>query len=245
MFDEISPSFYNPKENILKKLNPINVTFLLFLLSICIFLNTRLWLQVFLFVGSVVLGVFCGRRGKSFIKMVKHTFFLPVSLCIFSLFSQLSLLTIVLYLLKMYSLLLLSQLYLQNMTRNSIEKTMCCFLKPLAFFKIEPCYIAKSLSLSIQFLLILYKEALRVWKAMQSRGMDFTKCSILKRIKWLKVFLLPLLFKTECSADALADSLIVKGFEQNKQEEIEPFGFIDSLVLISSLYLFLYIIVTR
>lgn len=245
MFDEISTSFYNPKENILKRLNPINVTFLLFLLSVCIFLNTSLWVQVFLFLGSIFLSYLCGRKGKSFIKTVKHTFFLPVSFCFLCFFHRFSLLSFTLYFLKMYSLLFFSQLYLQNMKRSSIEKTMCYFLKPLTLLKIEPSYIAKSLSLSIQFLSILYKEAMQLWRSLQSRGIDLKKCSILKKIKWLKTFLVPLLLKTERSAELLADSFIVKGFEQNKEEELEPFGFIDSLVLVIFLYFFLYIILMR
>lgn len=246
MFDNISISFYNTHENIVKKLNPINVTFLLFLLSICIFFNTDLWIGVFLFSLSIVLGLFCGKSILYFLKTIFHTKFLILSMVFLCVLSKVSTLEMIIYFLKVYSLLFYSRLYLQNVKRSDVEKAFCYFLMPLKYFKMNPTVIAKSISLSICFVSHFYKEAIHIWKSLQNRGVLLEKTSILKKIKWLKMLLVPLLLKTEKTSLLLTDSLIVKGFDgRNEELEIGTFSMVDAVVLLFFLYLLFYIVLRK
>lgn len=244
MFDNLSLSFYNEKENILKKLNPISSTFLLFLISICIFLNTDFEGQLLFFLLSIVLSLACGKRLGDFIKMIFHTKFLILSMVLLGFLSRVSFFAMFVYFLKLYSLLLFSKLYLQNTKRSDVEKAFCYFLSPLKWFKLNPIVIAKSLSLSICFVSYFYKEAIKIEKSLQNRGILLKKCSPLKKIKWLKTLLIPLLLKTEETASRLADTLIVKGFEENDMQEVKfgNFSIFDGISLMVFLYLFLYIV---
>lgn len=247
MLNNSSFFLYKDKKNIMKYLHPVSVTFLLFLFSIIILLNEELILTCGLFLGSIVFGLFCGETIKSYVKFFLHTRFFILSMFLFCFFIKISLLEICLYFFRVYSLLILSRLYIKNMKRSSMEQAFAYFLGPLRMFKIDGIKVAKSLSLAIFFLSIIYEEALKTWKSMQSRGILLYKCSIYKKAKWMQVFLIPLFRKTETIADQVADSLIVKGFTKSEygKVETERFHFIDGISLLCSLYLFLYVVLKR
>lgn len=247
MLDSSSFFIYQEKKNILKQLNPVNVTFLLFLVSITILLNEEIVLSFFLFLGSIVLGLFCQEKIKNYLKLLLHTKYFLILLFAYFLFIKHSFVEFGFYFFKVYSLFILSKLYIVNMKNSLVEKSFIYLLQPLCIFKVNSVKVAKTLSLSISFLSLIYKEALKTWKSMQSRGLILQKCSLFKKAKWMYVLLIPLFRKTEMIADKVADTLAIKGFTsyQQEKEELGAFSLMDSVVLSSFLYLFLYVIVKR
>ncbi len=247
MFDNSSFFIYQEKKNILKQLNPVNSTFLLFLVSITILLNEEIFLSFSLFLGSIVLGLFCQEKMKNYLKLFFHTKYFLILLFVYFLFIKHSFVAFGLYFFKVYSLFILSKLYIVNMKNSLVEKSFTYLLQPLCIFKVDHVKVAKTLALSISFLSLIYKEALKTWKSMQSRGLLLQKYSLFKKGKWMYVLLVPLFRKTEMIADKVADTLVVKGFTsyQQEKEELGPFSLRDSVVLLFFLYLFLYVIVKR
>ncbi len=247
MLDNPSFFLYQDKKNIIKKLNPINITFLLFLISITILLNEEILLSSFLFLGSIVLGLFCGEKGKNYLKLFLYTKYFLIIMFVYFVFMKNSIDGFLFYFFKVYSLLFLSHLYIKNMKNSYIEKSFIYLLHPLCIFKMDSVKIAKSFALSISFLSFIYKETLITWKSIQSRGLLLQKCSLFKRVKWMYIFLVPIFTKTEVLADKVAETLIVKGFASpyQEQEEIGLFSMTDSIILIIFLYLFLYVVLKK
>lgn len=247
MLDNPSFFLYKEKKNLIKKLNPINTTFLLFLISITILLNENLFLAGVFFLGGILLGLFCQEKLKSTFKLIFHTKYFLILIFLYFTVIKNSPSEFSLYFFKVYSLLLLSKLYITNMKNSLVEKSFTYLLQPLCIFKIDSVKIAKMLALSLSFLSLIYKEALKIWKSMQSRGLFLQKCSFFKKVKWMYVFLVPLFRKTEIIADNVAETLVVKGFNSpyQEKEEIGSFSMMDGLILISFLYLFLYVILKK
>ena len=247
MLDNPSFFLYKEKKNLIKKLNPINVTFLLFLISITILLNENLFLVGIFFLGGIILGLFCGEKVKNTFKLLFHTKYFLILVFLYFVFIKNSLGEFSLYFFKVYSLLLLSRLYITNMKNSLVEISFTYLLSPLCMFRINCVKVAKTLALSLSFLSLIYKEALKTWKAIQSRGLSLQKVSFFKKVKWMYIFLVPLFRKTEIIADQVAETLVVKGFNSpyQEKEEIGVFSMMDSLILISFLYLFLYVVLKR
>ena len=121
MLDNPSFFLYKEKKNLIKKLNPINVTFLLFLISITILLNENLFLAGIFFLGGIILGLFCGEKVKNTFKLLFHTKYFLILVFLYFVFIKNSLGEFSLYFFKVYSLLLLSRLYITNMKNSLVE----------------------------------------------------------------------------------------------------------------------------
>ncbi len=85
-------------------------------------------------------------------------------------------------------------------------------ISPLKFLKFPSDDIALMISISLQFVPILFEEADRIMKAQVSRGAEFNKGNPIRRARSFLPLLLPLLLSSFDRADQLANAMEARGF---------------------------------
>lgn len=85
-------------------------------------------------------------------------------------------------------------------------------IAPLKVFHFPSDDVALMISISLQFVPILFEEADRIMKAQISRGADFNAGSIVNRAKSFLPLILPLLLNAFNRADQLAIAMEARGF---------------------------------
>ena len=80
-------------------------------------------------------------------------------------------------------------------------------LKPLEFFKFPVHEISMMMSIALRFIPLMVGEADRIMKAQASRGVDFKKGNIIKRIKKFIPIIMPLFASTVRRSNELAQAM--------------------------------------
>jgi energy-coupling factor transport system permease protein len=120
-------------------------------------------------------------------------------------------------------------------------------ISPLKFFNFPADDIALMLSISLQFVPILFDETDRIMKAQISRGAEFNRGSLFQRAKSFIPLLLPLLLSAFNRADQLANAMEARGFvvgaKRTSYREISlkrgDYVFIAISLLVSAISLFI------
>jgi energy-coupling factor transport system permease protein len=104
--------------------------------------------------------------------------------------------------------------FILTSTTSSIELSdgFQSLISPLKIFHFPSDDIALMISISLQFVPILFEEADRIMKAQISRGADFDSGSLVNRAKSFLPLILPLLLNAFNRADQLAIAMEARGF---------------------------------
>jgi energy-coupling factor transport system permease protein len=104
--------------------------------------------------------------------------------------------------------------FILTSTTSSIELSdgFQNIISPLKIFHFPSDDIALMISISLQFVPILFEEADRIMNAQMSRGADFNAGSIINRAKSFLPLILPLLLNAFNRADQLAIAMEARGF---------------------------------
>lgn len=108
-------------------------------------------------------------------------------------------------------------------------------ISPLKVIKFPADEIALMISISLQFVPILFEEADRIMKAQTSRGVEFNEGGLIRRAKSFLPIILPLLLNAFNRADQLALAMESRGFVIGSKRESyyeKPFAKRDYLSLI-------------
>lgn len=89
------------------------------------------------------------------------------------------------------------------------------YFYPLKFIGFPSAELAMVMSLALRFIPTILEEALRLKKAQESRGVDFEKGSIIRKIKALFSLVIPLFISAFSRSQELADALEVRGYIPN------------------------------
>ena len=110
------------------------------------------------------------------------------------------------------------------------------FLSPLKLIKFPVSNLALVMSLALRFVPLILEETQKIKKAQESRGVDFEKGNIFKRIKALVSIIVPLMVSSYETSIQLADAMEVRGFVSNKKRtryNIRKFSWLDLFSLLT------------
>ncbi|OIP13096.1 MAG: hypothetical protein AUJ99_02925 [Caldisericum sp. CG2_30_36_11] len=104
--------------------------------------------------------------------------------------------------------------FILTSTTSSIELSdgFQAIISPLKIIHFPSEDVALMISISLQFVPILFEEADRIMKAQMSRGADFNSGGIVNRAKSFLPLILPLLLNAFNRADQLAIAMEARGF---------------------------------
>lgn len=109
------------------------------------------------------------------------------------------------------------------------------FLSPLKVIKFPVANLALVMSLALRFIPLILEETQRIKKAQESRGVDFEKGNIFKRIKVFSSILVPLMTSSYETSIQMADAMEVRGFdpkEKRTRYAVRKFSYRDLLALL-------------
>ena len=87
------------------------------------------------------------------------------------------------------------------------------FLSPLKLIKFPVANLALVMSLALRFIPLILEETQKIKKAQESRGVEFEKGNIFKRIKAFASILVPLMVSSYETSIQMADAMEVRGFD--------------------------------
>ncbi|MBO6280188.1 MAG: energy-coupling factor transporter transmembrane protein EcfT [Bacilli bacterium] len=116
------------------------------------------------------------------------------------------------------------------------------YLSPLKIFKYPVAHIlAMTLSIALRFIPTLLDETQRIMKAQSSRGVDFNKGGIFKRIGGLVALIIPLFVSAIGRSEELSNAMEARGYNpyaKRSRYRILKFSWRDLIAFISILAIF-------
>lgn len=112
------------------------------------------------------------------------------------------------------------------------------FMHPLKYIKFPVSAIAMTLSLALRFIPTLLEEANRIMKAQKSRGVDYDRGFISKKIKSIITLIVPLLVSCFSISDDLTLAMDARGYDpygKRSRYRVLKFTHIDLYSIISLL----------
>ena len=109
------------------------------------------------------------------------------------------------------------------------------FLSPLKVIKFPVANLALVMSLALRFIPLILEETQKIKKAQESRGVDFEKGNIFKRIKVFSSILVPLMTSSYETSIQMADAMEVRGFDSKEKRTryaVRKFSYRDLLALL-------------
>ncbi len=107
-------------------------------------------------------------------------------------------------------------------TPNSLTDGMESLFSPLSRVKVPVHEIALMMSIALRFIPILSEEAVKIMRAQESRGADFTSGNIIKRTKNMVPLLVPLFVSAFRRADELSLAMEARGYRGGKRTRLNP-----------------------
>jgi len=120
--------------------------------------------------------------------------------------------TSVIVILRIVSLIFLSQILSLTTKPTDLNNGLEKLLKPLKIFKINVNILTMMISIAIRFIPTLINEANKILKAQASRGVDFKEASFKDKINQIISLLVPMFVISYKRAYDLADAMEARGY---------------------------------
>jgi energy-coupling factor transport system permease protein len=127
------------------------------------------------------------------------------------------------------------------------------YLTPLKLVKFPTQVISMTISLSLRFIPTLLEEAQRIMRAQKSRGVDYNRGVISKKIKSITTLVIPLLVSCFSRSEELALAMDARGYDPyapRTRYQILKFGLKDIfslvfIVLVGGFFIYLCVLATN
>ncbi len=122
---------------------------------------------------------------------------------------------------RMIILIVLASILASSTTPIDITKGIGMLLYPLQFVGINVYEISMIVSISISFIPILFEEADDIRKAQMARGAKLDSKNLIEKGKSFIPFIVPVFISAFKRADDLANALVSRGYELNRNKKIK------------------------
>jgi energy-coupling factor transport system permease protein len=115
------------------------------------------------------------------------------------------------------------------------------YLTPLKLVKFPSHIVAMTLSIALRFIPTLLDETNRIMKAQASRGVDFNRGGIFKRISALTSLIIPLFVSAISRSEELSNAMEARGYDpyaKRSRYRILKFSYLDLLAFTFMLIIF-------
>jgi len=243
------------------RLNPTLKIFLTFYFIILLFFFNTLEAYLAFFIFALILVIIAKISFKSVVLSFKPILFLLLFTIFFQLFFtsgtpifQLGRITItkeglnlsIFIAIRIIILTLITFLLTSTTTTVDLATGFKNIAQPLKVFKFPVEEVSLMISISLQFVPILFEEADRIMKAQKARGADFETGNLFARAKSFLPVIIPLILNAFNRADQLAMAMESRGFvigaKRTKYRET-PFGKNEVVAIISTIIFTLLLIV--
>ena len=120
-------------------------------------------------------------------------------------------------LLNTFMVIFLSSVFIRTTTSVEIIKGIETLLRPLRHLGVPTRDIALMMSIALQFIPVFFSDLDRIRKAQTARGADFSRGSILNRIKAVIPLVIPAFVSAFRRADELSMAIEARGYQCDKK----------------------------
>lgn len=142
--------------------------------------------------------------------------------------------------LRVFMLVLLTLILTSTTKSMDIAYAFSWYMTPLRFIKIPVDDISMVMSLTLRFIPLILEETQRIKKAQESRGINFEKGNIFKRLKAFISLIVPLLVSSFSRSIEMADAMEVRGYvsgERRTRYNVHKFSSVDAISFLTTLVL--------
>ena len=227
---------YSPKNTFIHKMDPRNKIFLLILLMVSIFLQFTYWSTTLVLSGVVLLSIiiFMIVARINFIDLFKSMatmWILIVVLFAAYIFIPMSTYSHVAFyignfaiywdafyqagyvILRIIMMLALTMMLTSTTKPMDLTYAFEWYMYPLRAIKFPVSEIAMTLSIALRFIPTLLDETDRIMKAQASRGVDFNRGRLGKRIKAIVSLIIPLFVSSIERSEELSNAMEARGYD--------------------------------
>lgn len=115
------------------------------------------------------------------------------------------------------------------------------YLTPLKVVKFPAHIVAMTLSIALRFIPTILDETQRIMKAQSSRGVDFNRGGLFKRLRAIASLIIPLFVSAIGRSEELSNAMEARGYDpygKRSRYRVLRFGWLDLLALVFVLALF-------
>lgn len=207
MLNNISISRYVLKDSFIHKMNPL-IKILCTLL--CIFMistNHLIIVDIFILLFVFILLYISKIPITNYINNIFRLRVFLVSIFIFNIIFNSSILLSIQLLLKIIIIIMYSQLLLFTTSVSDMIFSIEWLLRPLQLLKVNTKQISFCIGLSIVFIPVVIEQFNIIIKSLKARGIDIKKGNMKQRIMLFNSIIIPMFILTLKKADVLAESL--------------------------------------
>ena len=115
--------------------------------------------------------------------------------------------------LRLVMMIALTMILTSTTTPMEITFALEWYMKPLKLIKFPTQIISMTLSLALRFIPTLLDETHKIMKAQKSRGVDYNKGFLVKKIKSVTTLIVPLLVSCFSKSDELSLAMDARGYD--------------------------------
>ena len=217
---------YLPRKSFIHRLSPIVKIICLLILTFTVFYASTVFALLLLLFLNLFL-VCCSKINfKNYAKVNKFiiyvSVFISISLFLINYFSNpmnfnskifwrsLNISSVAFF--RLVLLAISNSVFLFTTSISEISQSLECILYPLNFFGLNPRKFSLATSMSIKFVPTILREIHKIIIAQKSRGTNFKEKNMFKKIKNYSKIAIPLIINILKKTDALACSMISRGY---------------------------------
>lgn len=208
----INFSKYFNTHSLIHSLNPLTKILSLMIFVLMISLCSSFSEIVSLFIILLFIIEFSGVSFRHYFKPIWSMKILFIFILIINFFCHISFISSVIMICKVSMIVMYSCCLLFTTTTNELAFGFFLLLRPLTFFHIPVSKISMAISLSLNFIPIMFSETNKILKSQKSRGFNYDNVSFRNKVLGIKSIFIPMFVNSMKRADRVSDAFIVKQY---------------------------------
>ncbi len=237
--------YYNTK-SLIHDMNPLYKIICTLIFTLLIIMSNNIFITISLLIFLSFLIILSNVPIDLYLKNLKYSLSIIIFIIIINLIFNISILNTIAQILKLILFILYSNLLIYTTKPNDLTYGLEKLFNPLRITGIPVKSLALSISLSIRFIPIIFKEGNKVLKSQISRGLNFDG-SIKEKIDKIISVIIPIFVLSLKRSDELANALELRFYKpegkRTKYKEYEIKEIDKNILCIHLFLLFIFIVV--
>lgn len=206
--------YYNTY-SIIHLLNPLSKVLVSLIFIFMILLSSNFVVCIALLLILLILINISNIPIKSFLQPLFNMKFLFLFVIIIDLIFNISLYNSLMSIFKICLFVIYSSLLIYTTSTNELAIGIYMFLYPLTIFKIPVFKISMTISLSINFISLLFLQSNKILKSQKSRGFNYSSGSIKQKIIGIRSVFIPVFINSMKRAEEIGNMIEIRNFNFN------------------------------
>lgn len=216
MLNNIEISKYTNTNSYIHKLNTLNKILTLILFLIITMFITNIYIHLVIIIYLFILLLISKIDIKKYLSSLKTTLYFLSAIFFINLLFKMNIITNIVNIFKILEMIIYSSLLTLTTSSSELIMGLNKLLSPLKIFKIKINEISYVLMLALKFIPLIIDQMNIIIKTLLSKGISLKTSK--HKILILKSIIIPTINSSLRKADLLADTLILKSYDIDKEK---------------------------